>query len=140
MQLEFFGKLFWWASIFHQHDFLLAKILLCQRTINSKMLTKKQSNWHGYVVVSGYISHGIVNLKETVWYDSEFIDIWFTFSIRYCVLDAILRMLEAFYARDGYSLEISSDKKILLLLCDLIKFPYKVEVQLFYNNKNWYRN
>lgn len=47
---------------------------------------------------------------------------------RYCVLDAILRMLEAFYARDGYSLEISSDKKILLLLCDLIKFPYKVEL------------
>ncbi|EOY33615.1 ARM repeat superfamily protein, putative isoform 3 [Theobroma cacao] len=47
---------------------------------------------------------------------------------RYSVLDVILRALEALCVLDGYSQEICSNKEFFQLVCDLIKFPDKVEV------------
>ncbi|KAK8562422.1 hypothetical protein V6N12_010500 [Hibiscus sabdariffa] len=47
---------------------------------------------------------------------------------RYPVLDVILRALEALCIIDVYSLEICSNKEFFRLVCDLIKFPDKVEV------------
>ncbi|XP_021279279.1 protein SAAL1 isoform X3 [Herrania umbratica] len=47
---------------------------------------------------------------------------------RYSVLDVILRALEALCVIDGYSQEICSNKEFFQLVCDLIKFPDKVEV------------
>ncbi|KAL4304302.1 hypothetical protein GQ457_10G008420 [Hibiscus cannabinus] len=47
---------------------------------------------------------------------------------RYPVLDVILRALEALCIIDVYSLEICSNKELFHLVCDLIKFPDKVEV------------
>ncbi|XP_052489414.1 uncharacterized protein LOC105792305 isoform X2 [Gossypium raimondii] len=47
---------------------------------------------------------------------------------RYPVLDVILRALEALCVIDVCSQEICSNKEIFQLVCDLIKFPDKVEV------------
>ncbi|XP_022730759.1 protein saal1 isoform X2 [Durio zibethinus] len=47
---------------------------------------------------------------------------------RYSVLDVILCALEALCVIDGYSQEICSNKEFFQLVCDLIKFPDKVEV------------
>ncbi|KAJ0084708.1 hypothetical protein Patl1_30525 [Pistacia atlantica] len=47
---------------------------------------------------------------------------------RYSVLDVILRAVEAFSVLDGHSQEICSNKQLLQLLCNLVKFPEKVEV------------
>ncbi|KAK8697769.1 hypothetical protein V6N13_113907 [Hibiscus sabdariffa] len=47
---------------------------------------------------------------------------------RYPVLDVILRALEALCIIDVYSLEICSNNELFQLVCDLIKFPDKVEV------------
>ncbi|XVE79334.1 hypothetical protein DITRI_Ditri14bG0050100 [Diplodiscus trichospermus] len=47
---------------------------------------------------------------------------------RYSVLDVILHALEALCVIDGYSQEICSNKEFFQLVCDLIKFPDKVEV------------
>lgn len=47
---------------------------------------------------------------------------------RYSVLDVILRAIEALSILDGHSQEICSNKKLLQLVCDLIKLPDKAEV------------
>ncbi|GMI94552.1 hypothetical protein like AT5G22820 [Hibiscus trionum] len=47
---------------------------------------------------------------------------------RHPVLDVILRALEDLCVIDVYSLEICSNKEFFQLVCDLIKFPDKVEV------------
>ncbi|KAJ6410069.1 hypothetical protein OIU84_009547 [Salix udensis] len=47
---------------------------------------------------------------------------------RYSVLDVILRAIEALSILDGHSQEICSSKKLLQLVCDLIKLPDKAEV------------
>lgn len=47
---------------------------------------------------------------------------------RYSVLDVILRAIEALSILDGHSQEICSNKKLLQLVCDQIKFPDKAEV------------
>ncbi|CAL5424097.1 unnamed protein product [Camellia sinensis] len=47
---------------------------------------------------------------------------------RYCVLDIILRSIEALSVIDDYSQEVSSNKELFQLLIDLVKFPDKIEV------------
>ncbi|KAH9660289.1 ARM repeat superfamily protein [Citrus sinensis] len=47
---------------------------------------------------------------------------------RYPALEVILRSIEALSVLDSYSQEITLNKKLLQLVCDLIKFPDKVEV------------
>ncbi|XP_027341639.1 protein saal1 isoform X2 [Abrus precatorius] len=47
---------------------------------------------------------------------------------RYSILDLILRALEAFSVMDDHSQEICSSKELFQLICDLVKFPDKVEV------------
>ncbi|KAL1298715.1 hypothetical protein HN51_043019 [Arachis hypogaea] len=47
---------------------------------------------------------------------------------RYTILDLILRALEALSVIDDHSQEICSSKELFQLICDLIKFPDKVEV------------
>ncbi|OMO58265.1 Armadillo-like helical [Corchorus capsularis] len=47
---------------------------------------------------------------------------------RFSVLDVILRALEGLCVIDGYSHEICSHKEFFHLVCELIKFPDKVEV------------
>ncbi|GLT82081.1 hypothetical protein SLE2022_004930 [Rubroshorea leprosula] len=47
---------------------------------------------------------------------------------RYAVLDVILRAIENLSAIDGYSQEICSNKELFQLVCDLVKYPDKVEV------------
>ncbi|KAK2643508.1 hypothetical protein Ddye_025271 [Dipteronia dyeriana] len=46
----------------------------------------------------------------------------------YPALDVILRAIEALSVVDGHSQEICSNKQLLQLACDLVKFPDKVEV------------
>ncbi|CAL5352689.1 unnamed protein product [Camellia sinensis] len=46
---------------------------------------------------------------------------------RYCVLDIILRSIEALSVIDDYSQEVSSNKELFQLLIDLVKFPDKIE-------------
>ena len=62
------------------------------------------------------------------------LDVWFTLYTRYSVLDVILRAFEALSVIDGYSQEICSNKEFFLV-CDLIKFPDKVEV-IFSSQEN----
>lgn len=47
---------------------------------------------------------------------------------RFCVLDSILRVIEAVSVTEDYSQEISSNRELFHLLIDLVKFPDKVEV------------
>ncbi|MED6132918.1 hypothetical protein PIB30_023323 [Stylosanthes scabra] len=47
---------------------------------------------------------------------------------RYSILDLILRAIEALSVIDDHSQEICSSKELFQLVCDLIKFPDKVEV------------
>ncbi|XP_037491700.1 uncharacterized protein LOC105637335 [Jatropha curcas] len=47
---------------------------------------------------------------------------------RYVVLDVILRAIEVISTLDGHSQEICSNKELFQLVCDLVKFPDKVEV------------
>ncbi|MED6180638.1 hypothetical protein PIB30_011944 [Stylosanthes scabra] len=47
---------------------------------------------------------------------------------RYSILDLILRAIEALSVIDDHSHEICSSKELFQLVCDLIKFPDKVEV------------
>ncbi|GMP88698.1 hypothetical protein CsSME_00040589 [Camellia sinensis var. sinensis] len=47
---------------------------------------------------------------------------------RYCVLDIILRSIEALSVIDDYSQEVSSNKELFQLLIDLVKFRDKIEV------------
>jgi len=47
---------------------------------------------------------------------------------RYCILDLILRTIEALSVIDDYSQEISSNGELFRLLIDLVKLPDKIEV------------
>ncbi|KAJ1388962.1 Armadillo-type fold [Sesbania bispinosa] len=47
---------------------------------------------------------------------------------RYSILDLILRAIEALSVIDDHSQEICSSKELFQLICDLVKFPDKVEV------------
>ncbi|XP_045801784.1 protein saal1-like isoform X3 [Trifolium pratense] len=47
---------------------------------------------------------------------------------RYSILDLILRAIEGLSVIDEHSQEICSNKELFHLLCDLVKFPDKVEV------------
>ncbi|XP_057457120.1 uncharacterized protein LOC130748051 [Lotus japonicus] len=47
---------------------------------------------------------------------------------RYSVLDLILRAIEAISIIDDHSQEICSSEELFRLICDLVKFPDKVEV------------
>ncbi|KHN21471.1 Protein saal1 [Glycine soja] len=47
---------------------------------------------------------------------------------RYSILDLILRAIEALSVMDDHSQEICSSSELFQLLCDLVKFPDKVEV------------
>ncbi|XP_052206888.1 uncharacterized protein LOC127811213 isoform X2 [Diospyros lotus] len=47
---------------------------------------------------------------------------------RYCVLDIILRTIEALSVTDDYSQEVSSNRELFRLLVDLVKTPDKIEV------------
>ena len=50
------------------------------------------------------------------------------FNFRYCVLDIILRTIEALSVIDDYSQEVSSNRELFRLLVDLVKTPDKIEV------------
>nr|XP_011460692.1 PREDICTED: uncharacterized protein LOC101308452 isoform X2 [Fragaria vesca subsp. vesca] len=47
---------------------------------------------------------------------------------RYPILDVILHAIEALSVIDGHSQDICLNKELFQLLCDLLKFPHKVEV------------
>ncbi|CAK7329263.1 unnamed protein product [Dovyalis caffra] len=47
---------------------------------------------------------------------------------RYSVLDVILRAIEALSVLDGHSQDICSNKKLIQLVCGLVKLPDKAEV------------
>ncbi|RDX97919.1 hypothetical protein CR513_19238, partial [Mucuna pruriens] len=47
---------------------------------------------------------------------------------RYSILDLILRAIEALSVMDDHSQEICSSTELFQLICDLVKFPDKVEV------------
>ncbi|KAK7324892.1 hypothetical protein VNO77_28812 [Canavalia gladiata] len=47
---------------------------------------------------------------------------------RYSILDLILRAIEALSVMNDHSQEICSSKELFQLICDLVKFPDKVEV------------
>ncbi|KAG4972225.1 hypothetical protein JHK85_038646 [Glycine max] len=50
---------------------------------------------------------------------------------RYSILDLILRAIEALSVMDDHSQEICSSSELFQLLCDLVKFPDKVEVHCY---------
>ncbi|XVF19802.1 hypothetical protein REPUB_Repub11eG0142400 [Reevesia pubescens] len=131
------GECIKWAEAL-QSEHILSRILwVTENTLNPQLIEKsvglllamlESQKEVGHILLSPLMKLGLANVVVNL--------LAFEMSKltneripeRYSVLDVILRALEALSIIDGYSQEICSNKDFFQLVCDLIKFPDKVEV------------
>ncbi|KAJ6311006.1 hypothetical protein OIU76_015680 [Salix suchowensis] len=101
-----------WSEAVQSEHILCRIIWIAENTLNPQLLEKSL----GLVLAILEKSKGSFILTEE------------RVPERYSVLDVILRAVEALSILDGHSQEICSSKKLLQLVCDLIKLPDKAEV------------
>ncbi|XP_039044833.1 protein SAAL1-like isoform X2 [Hibiscus syriacus] len=126
-----------WAEAL-QPDHILSRILwIMENTLNPQLIEKSVGLLLSMLESQNEVEHTLLSRLMKLGLASILVNL-LAFEMsklkndkmpdRYPVLDVILRALEALCVIDVYSLEICSNKDFFQLVCDLIKFPDKVEI------------
>ncbi|KHG22654.1 Protein SAAL1 [Gossypium arboreum] len=131
------GECIKWAEAL-QFEHILSRILwVMENTLNPQLIEKSVGLLLSMIESQREVEHILLSPLMKLGLASVLVNL-LTFEMskltndripeRYPVLDVILRALEALCVIDVCSQEICSNKEIFQLVCDLIKFPDKVEV------------
>ncbi|KAG4138058.1 hypothetical protein ERO13_D07G110400v2 [Gossypium hirsutum] len=131
------GECIKWAEAL-QFEHILSRILwVMENTLNPQLIEKSVGLLLSMLESQKEVEHILLSPLMKLGLASVLVNL-LTFEMskltndripeRYPVLDVILRALEALCVIDVCSQEICSNKEIFQLVCDLIKFPDKVEV------------
>ncbi|KAK3205831.1 hypothetical protein Dsin_019877 [Dipteronia sinensis] len=126
-----------WADYLKSEHILHRILWFTENTLNSQLIEKSAGLLLAILEGQQEVTHILLPPLMELGLSSRLVNL-LTFEMnkltseripeRYPALDVILRAIEALSVVDGHSQEICSNKQLLQLSCDLVKFPDKVEV------------